>query len=86
MLAILKKAAPAIADAPVSPPRAALPISAGGSSSFRTWHVNGRSVRIDRDNFLRERSERMRNASVVKRAPDEPVVTINATDTALYPT
>jgi hypothetical protein len=86
MLAILKEAAPAIVDAPVSPPRAVLPVPVM-SSSFRTWRVNGRNVEIDKENFLRERRERMANALVVvKRAPDEPVVTVNATDTALYPT
>lgn len=86
ILAILREAAPAVADAPISPPRVAAGLPVVGSGNFRTWNLNGRSIKIDKENFLRERSERLGYGHLDKRAPDEPVVTVNATDTAAYPT
>lgn len=86
IIQILRKAAPAIADAPVSPPRAASPKIGQVSGSFRTWQIGRRGIEIDKEAFLQERRERMAHARVVKRAPDEPVVTVNATNTADYPT
>lgn len=84
MLDIIRQAAPQIADAPVGKPRLAVSKSDNASGSFRTWRLNGRNVEIQKDAFLQERDERMANARIVKRAPDEPVVIVNATDTAAY--
>ena len=86
ILQILRKAAPAIADAPVSAPRVSVSQNGDASISFRTWQISRRGIEFDKKAFLKERSLRMHNAQVVKRAPDEPVVTVNASDTAAYPT
>jgi hypothetical protein len=84
MLDILRQAAPQIADAPISPQRISTSKSSNTSSSFRTWRFNGRDIEIEKEAFLQERDQRMANARVMKRAPDEPVITINATNTAAY--
>jgi hypothetical protein len=89
--AILAKVAPAFITAPTSPSIA----SSGGSSSgpsnahrFRKWKFNGRSIEFDKNAFVQARNERMGAANVhlAKRTPEEPTITVNATDTTVYPT
>jgi hypothetical protein len=57
-------------------------------SSSSKWRTNGRRVELDRVAFVQARNERLAVANVrlAKRAPDEPIVIVNATDTAAYPT